>query len=1068
MWFTRLAVLRPIVIAMLFGGLMVLGLRSMGGIPAELNPRVEIPTVLVATAFPGAGPEEVEALVSKPVEDVVTTVSRVKDIYSSSQESLSVVTVDFEIGTPLDTAAAEVRERVEGVRMLLPDGARTPVVSKLDLNALPVMTLGLTGARSQRELRALAEDVVKYRLGRVPGVASIAIVGGVRREIRVDVDRSRLETHGLTLHDVLNPLRAASVNVPGGSITQGPREYGVRAVGEFAGLDDIRNVQIPTAPPGGMPLGLPGGMPLGLPAGMAGAALPTRAPLTLSELAVVRDTNADPEQIARLDGKSSVSLVIYKASDANTVKVADGVRGALGAVRDALPKGVQVAVAQDQSKTVREALEDLNTSLVLGSLLAVLVVYLFLHNVRGMMIVAVAIPTSIISTFLVMWAAGFTFNQMTMLGLSLSVGILVDDSILVLESIYRHLYRGASPREAALNGRAEVNLADISNTLVDVIVFVPIAFMGGIVGQFFREFGIVVAVASLFSLVVSLSLTPMMASRLYRRGEDLEARAGIFVHFDRFYRGLDERYRRLLGWALRRRPLVIAAGAASLMLAGILGWKALTFEFIPPIDQSRIAVTVETPIGSSLAATDALVRRVEEVARRVPEAAHVYAQVGAVTAGFGGISLEGPQYGQVMVQLRDKQGLADKVLRPFGGEGLRKRTDDVIAAELRGALRDVPGARLAVAAIHGWSSDTQSQPFMLQVHGADLRQLHQATQAVRERIRRIPGILNLQVSLRVGRPEVQVRLDRDRAAQTGIFPAQAALILRDSIAGNTEVKYREKGREYDVRVQLASLDRRSPDDVARVVVGHTGSRPILVRDVADVRMAAGPIKIDRKNRLREATLTADLAPGYPLGNVRRLVDRELTGLPLEGVSLRWAGEAETMEESARAMVAALLLAILLAYMLMAALFNSFVHPLTIMLSLPMALVGAILALALLGESLSIVSMIGFIMLVGLVAKNAILLVDYINTLRARGLARDAAVQEAGPTRLRPILMTTLSTTIAMLPVAVRFGRASEMRAPMAVAVIGGLLLSTLLTLVIIPVVYTCFDDLSTRWRTGRS
>ncbi|HEX2998757.1 MAG TPA: efflux RND transporter permease subunit, partial [Armatimonadota bacterium] len=687
MWFTRLAILRPILIGMLFAAFVVLGLRSMGSIPAELNPRVEIPTLLVTTVFPGAGPEEVENLISKPLEDSVATVSRVKDIFSSSQESLSVVTLDFAIGTPLDEALAAVRERVEAAKLELPDGAHSPVVSKLDLNALPVMTIALTGGDNVETLRSLAEDQVKYYLDRVPGVASVQVRGGARREIQVAVERDRLQTYGMSLSDVMNSLRAASINVPAGNISDGVREYGVRAVGEFNSLDAIRNVPLSLPPSGSSLAALGGGAAL---PGMQMPPATPGTPLTLGEIATVRDTVAAPDTITRMDGKPSVSLVINKAADANTVQIADGVRQVLSRLKSELPLGVHLVVDQDQSQLVRGALEDVNSSLLLGALLAILVVYLFLHNLRGTAIVSIAIPVSIISTFLVMWAAGFTFNQMTLLGLSLSVGILVDDSILVLESIYRHLHGGEMPRDAAFNGRNEISMADITNTLVDVVVFVPIAFMGGIVGQFFREFGVVVASASLFSLLVSLSLTPMLASRLYRQDEALEARRGIFAHFDRFYRSLDAAYRRLLIMALHRRPLVIGSGALALLFSGVLAWRTLAFEFIPPFDQSRISVSMTAPAGSSLTATDALLRQVEDTARKIPEVVHCSAEAGSISAGFGSLMLQGPQYGQVTLTLREKQGLADRVLHPFGGGPARRtRSDDGIAAELRVALADL-------------------------------------------------------------------------------------------------------------------------------------------------------------------------------------------------------------------------------------------------------------------------------------------------------------------------------------------------------------------------------------------
>jgi HAE1 family hydrophobic/amphiphilic exporter-1 len=1101
MGLTRLAVERPLVIAMAIAALLLLGLRARARLPTELDPRVEIPTLTIMVGLPGAGPEEVERRVTRPIEDAVATISRVSKIFSSSQENVSYVGIDFEIGTNLDTAQADVRTRLDATRAELPDSATTPVTTKLDLNAQPVVVLGLTGRRPLADLRTLAEERLKPSLSEVPGVASVQVVGGEIREVRVAVDSARLDPAGLALSDVVASLRAASLAAPAGNVTGAGRELSIRANGEFHTLADIRRTPL---------LSAGAGLPLATPP--ATASPRPAAPLLLQDVATVSLAPAERETITHVDGRESIGLLISRAPDANTVAVAAGVRQVLADLHDELAEqgGAAVTVLRDQSTAVADALEDINGSLLLGSLLAIGVVWLFLRSLRDTAIIALAIPCSLIPTFLVMYFGGFTLNQMTMLGLSLSIGILVDDSILVLDSIHRHRAMGKPPRQAALDGRAEIGLADASNTFVDVIVFVPIAFMGGIVGQFFRQFGLTVATATLLSLYVSFSLTPMLAAnwtgagrkrraaarpRADRRvaGPPAEARSPALAvavgraavslppergsetypappaaprpgAFERGFGQLEARYRRALAWALGHRGWVVAAGVGSLALAlGAAAW-GLGVDFVPPVDRGQVTVTVELPPGSPLAATDAVVRRVDSAAGSIPEVRARLASAGEIPPGFGTLPRRGSEVGQLALTLLDKPGLLDRLLGPWGTPG-RQRSDEEVASQIRTILGRVPGARVTVAAVRAWSGG--EPPLQVELSGPDLGRLAGIARDVQRVLSHVPGVRNPDVSLRTGRPELRADLDRDRAAELGITAAEVVTALRDAIQGNTEVRFRQGQHTYDVRVQIARLREAGPRALGALTVAQRGAAPVTLAEVATLHRDVGPTEITRKDRKRVVTVSADLAPGYALGNVQRAAARAIARVRRPGIGLRWGGEVDEMARSAWQLMSALLLATALAYMLLAALFNSLIHPLTIMLCLPMALVGAIVGLALAGETLNVVSMIGIIMLVGLVSKNAILLVDYTNTLRGRGLERDEAVRQAGPVRLRPILMTTLTAVLAMLPVALRIGRSAEMRAPMAVAVVGGLILSTLLTLLVVPVVYTLFDDLRQgAWRAS--
>ncbi len=1022
MGLTRLAITRPVVIVMLFAALAVLGYQSYRQMPVELFPRIEIPIVTVITTYSGAGPREIETLISKPIEESVSSLNGVKNVQSSSQEGLSSVFVEFNVGTDLEGATNEVRSRLDAVRGRLPRDTQAPVLFKASLSSVPVLVIGVSGSRPAFEVRQIAEDRIKDRVAKVTGVASVAIVGGQQREIQVDVDKTRLQAHGLSITQVAQALSAENLNLPSGGIREGRQEYAVRTIGEFKNLDDLLTVRLMTS---------------------------SGTPVLLGDVARVGFGFAERTELSRLNRKESVGIVIQKQADANTVQVVDGVARELARLRTELPSDLITRVAYDQSTFLKDSLADVRLSLALGALLAVLVVFLFLHNLRSTAIVALAIPTSMVAAFTPMSFAGFSINMMTLLALALSTGILVDDSIVVLENIHRHLDAGELPRDAALNGRSEIGLAALAITFTDVVVFVPIAFMGGVVGQFFRQFGLTVATVTLFSLLVSFTLTPMLASRWFprrRREEHVDAQgrgARLCRSFDAFYTGLDHRYRSLLSWAVDHRRVVLAVGLAALLVvvpvAGVLG-----FEFLPQGDQGQFTVTIETPAGTNLATTNRAVAQVEDLLAKQPEVASLFTRVGSTAGAVSfGPSSQGTNTANISVTLVDK--------------AKRSRSDRQIIAALRRDAAGVPGAKLRFET-EGFGGS--GAPVQIGLLGDNFDILNRVATAIAARVKQVKGTLDVDTSWRVGRPELQVQVDRLRAASLGLSTGMVAATLRTAIQGSTETKFRTGGQEYEIRVRLPESERRAPEDVANILVAAPDGRPVYVKDVARVTLASGPTKIDRRDRQRMVIVSASLAPGYSFGNVQREINKEIAAVPLTGVRLRWGGQAEQLAESSGQLGQALFLSVVLVYILMAALFEGFLNPFIIMFSLPMALVGAILGLVVAGKTLSIISMIGVIMLMGLVTKNAILLVDYTNTLRARGYNRREAIVEAGPTRLRPILMTTLAMIAGMLPTALGLGPGAEFRSPMAVAVIGGLLLSTLLTLVVIPVIYTLIDDLT--------
>jgi len=1022
MGLTRLSIRRPVLVLMAWVALGVIGLRLLWAMPVELLPNIEFPVVSIVTVYPGAGPQEVESSVTKPLEDAVGTVSGIREIQATSQEGLSLVVVQFQLGTDLNAATAAVREKVDAVRAQLPREVLAPVVQRFSFSAFPILSLSLTSAtRSPRQLRELVDDRLKPRLEQISGVANVEVIGGQTREVRIAVDRDRLQAYGLGLGQFTAALTQENLNVPAGFLKEGRREYAVRALGEFTSLEELRDLR----------LGLPGG-----------------GTVRLGDVEAVTDGVGERTQLSRLDGRESVTLLVRKAADANTITVAEAVKRELGRIRREFPD-LQVTIASDASTFTREAVNDVFLALLLGIVLASVIVFFFLHDAVNTFIVFLAIPTSLLSSFVVIAGLGFTLNFFTLLGLSLAIGILVDDSIVVLENIHRHLERGELPAEAAYNGRSEIGLAAVAITLVDVVVFVPLALAGGVFGQLLRPFGLTVATVTLFSLFAAFTLTPMLAARWLRRRTGHEEPQGfaarLFAPLDRFYGWLDGTYRGLLSWALRHRAWVVLLGGLSVLFVLPLASR-LGFEFIPSVDQGVFTVRLELPAGTNLETTEAAARRVEAVLRRIPEVETVITNVGT----SGQQSQTGPQFAQLLVRLREE----------------RRRTDREIVAQLQQdpEANRIPGARVVYAAgnVAGPIS-----PVEVRVRGEDLDLLSATADRIADRLRTVPGIRNVDVSVRLGRPELRVRMDRERAAELGLSTAAIAGILRNAVEGSTDLKFRTGEKEVPVRIRMVRGGQPlRPEDLGDVLLAVVSGRPVYVRDVARIEPGTGPTRIDRRNRQRVVSVTANLKPGSFAGNVNQLAARAIADLRPPGVVVEFGGQAEQIAEAGGTFLFALGLGVVLVYILLSALFESTFTPFAIMLALPLAWVGGILALLLAGKSLSMVSAIGFILLTGLVMKNAILLVDYTNTLRARGLSRTEAVLEAGPTRLRPVIMTTLSVILGSLPVALEFGKGSELRSPLAWAVIGGLAWSTLLTLVVIPVTYTLLDDLR-GWVTMR-
>lgn len=1056
MGLTRLAIARPFLTVLVTCALLLAGIVGWRSLPVDLNPQAELPNVILTAVYPGAGPSTVEELVAKPLEEAVLVVSGVTGVNSVSQEGFCYLYVELAQGTVTDDALQACREAVDRIRGDLPDGLQDPAFARLDINAQPIVFLGVIGDRPPVELRRLADNQLKPRLESITGVAKVEVLGGREQTVRIAVDRDRLLANGLLLSDLLAPLAASSQNVPGGRLRDGDKDIGVRLVGEATSLADLRGIPIPP------PLTVPDLSSLRPPP----AYQPSRA-VQLGDLAEIELTTVDPEVRIRLQQQAAVGLIITKQGDANTVEVSRQVHQVAAAA--GLPPDVKVVVARDTAQTVHEALSDVNASILIGILLCALTIFLFLRSLRGTLIVATSIPICLLGTFAPMAFGGHTLNQMTLLGLALSVGILVDDSIVCLEAITWRLRQGEEPRTAALLGRNDIALADTSTTLIDLAVFVPIALMPGVVGQFFRDFGFVVAIAAALSLLAAYTVVPAMAAYWYppatfAAAED-EASRG-------WYARLEARYREVLIGALSRPWRTIGLGWLGLLIASLLALGFLGVDFIPSADLSTILVNLELPPGSSVEATERVTAEAEAVAAAIPETETLFTTIGKIETGFGIVDRFGPQYAQVNLTLKDRRGMLDRLL--FRGGDLRKRPDGAIAAELReqlSSLRDV--RQLQVIPVRGWGG--AGAPVDFSLYGDDLDLMAEVGDRIMNALKETEGVINPDVSWRLGQPEVQCRIDRDRARELHVYPGAVARELRACLEGEQKLTLKVGDEHLPVRIRLQEDNRRTAADIARIPVGRSRSRLLTIADVATLSEGAGPTRIDRRNGLRDLNFKAYLADGENLGAVRTRLEAALTGLGLQREggpaltspgypSLRWGwrGDTETLAASAGYMAMTALLGAVLVYGIMAALFNHATLPFTILLSVPMAFAGGLVLLVLTHSSLSIVSGIGMILLISIVVRNAILLLDYTLQQRALGVPRLEAIQEAGARRLRPILMTTMTTILGMLPVALKIGKGAEIRAPMAIAVIGGLALSTLLTLVIIPATYLVVDRWSER------
>lgn len=1023
MTLTELAIKRPSLIIVIFIALGVVGIFGYTQLRYELLPRMNIPVVTIVTLYPGASPSEVENSVSRIIEDAVSGVDKISSVNTTSFEGQSVVVVEFEPSAKIDIAMQDAQRKVNSVILSLPKDVRTPILQKLSLDESPVISAGATSNLPSREFYQLLTDHIKPTFSAINGVGQVKMIGGDIREIRINLDAEKIRAYGLSTAFVAQIVNASNLDFPTGTIKGEKTESGVRIAGKFTSIDDLRNLIISRAKNGGE--------------------------VRLRDIAEVEDGQEEKTTENRINGKTSVGISILKQSDANTVKVSETVRKEIQQLeRQYKHIGLKFDISLDDSIYTLAAAHAVLVDLLLAIILVSAIMFLFLHSIRNSIIVLVAIPSSLVASLLAMWAFDFSLNLMTLLALSLVVGILVDDSIVVLENIFHHLEKGEESRIAALRGRNEIGFAALSITFVDVVVFVPIALISGLIGDLMREFAIVVVVSTLMSLFVSFTITPMLASRFskFERMSDETIIGRFALWFENQFNRLTDLYLTVLKYSMKN-PGKIMIGAVAI-LVGSLALPALGFigtEFIGKSDRGEFTVEMELPSGFTFTNTNRLAHQAEKIISEFPEVNKILTTVGT---GSQGTTANNQSTFSITLVSNDR----------------RKRTTDEISLDIQKRIKMIPGSKVYIG----------EAPIQILVTGSDLDSINASATRISSALKKTRGVTDVRFSSELGKPETRVQIERQKMATFGLNVADIGTTLRVALTGDDASKFRDGENDFIIRIMLDRFDRSSSEDIGKLTFMNPQGQQISLNQFATITQSTGPTKLERTNRNKSMTVYA-YTDGSPSGSVVNNFENIFKGNVAVGTSMSYAGDQKNLAESFSNLLLALAAGILFVYFIMVALYDSFISPLIVLFSIPLAIVGALIALALSGKALSIFSMLGMVMLVGLVAKNAILLVERTNENKERGFATIDALIEAGQSRIRPIFMTTLAMSIGMLPIALARGAGAEWKNGLAWVLIGGLTSSMFLTLVVVPIVYNFiektrvqlslhFDKLSTQER----
>ncbi|MBU0985008.1 MAG: efflux RND transporter permease subunit [candidate division Zixibacteria bacterium] len=1011
MFLSDLSIKRPILISMVLIVLLLFGSLAYFGMKLNLTPDVDIPYVTIQTVYAGAGPAETESQVTKKIEDAVSGVSEIDRMQSYSMEGVSFIVIKFNLGKNVDIASQEVKDKIDGILNDLPEDADLPVAQKWDIAEEPVIDLVLSGDLTSTQLYEIADLQLADRFSQMKGVARTTITGGSPREIQVILDDRAIYQNNLSLVQLTQILAAYNVELPGGHFVDRSQEYTVRFTGEYASVEELRNLELPT------PYGKK----------------------QLKDLATVIDASEEIRgrstffnNLEKVGKSDVVVLSLVKASDGNAVDISEMVKQELPGILMSLPEGCRLEMVKDDSVFVKSSVMDTLNTIIMGIILTSLVLLLFLHDVRSTIIVAVAMPMSIISAFMLMNGMGFSLNIMSLMGLSTSVGVLVSNSVVVLENIFRHKGMGKSRREAASVGTSEIVLAVVAATMTNIAVFLPVASMESIIGQFFREFALTVTFATLFSLLISFTLTPMMASLILPENS-VKKRRRFGDWFNGQFGRLEQFYRRVLEWILhnRRRSLLIVAASVGLLIASLPMAGQVGFEFFPLMDEGDINIEVELPLGYSLDETAVTLQKIQDIVTERSSVRHALTQLGRISDRTTGTNTA-----KMQIKLID----ADE----------RSMTTEQVAGALVEDLKDIPNARIRVAAVSSVGSGLD--PIQLYVKGQDMSEVERYTAMIYEQIKDVPGLMNLNMSSRPGRPEVTVTPDRRKLAEVGLTVYDLAMVTRGSLAGLVSTQYKEGGEEYDIRVMLPDDAADTPEEVANIpVAGPSGT--YTLGQLATIDFTFGYSKLEHTDKFKSVLFSGAAQPGVPIGNVIDEITARTNDIDFApGYGMEWGGDAEMMGETVIDMLRTFILAVVLTYMLLAAILESLTQPLLVLGTVPLAFIGVFGAMFMAGKTMNVISMMAIVMLLGIVVNNAILILDYANILiRKQGMSVRDALIEAGPTKLKPIIMASVAIILGMLPMAMGYGDAGrEMRQPMGIVSIGGLIASTFLTLVVIP------------------
>ncbi|GAK48925.1 acriflavin resistance protein [Candidatus Moduliflexus flocculans] len=1011
--FVRLFTRRPVTTIMICGMMVMFGVYSYLKLSKDQFPKIDIPYVTITTIYPGAGPEEIESQVTKKIEEAVAAVSGLKSQQSISQENLSMVIAKFELSVNGDEAENDTRSKIEQILNDLPEDAEKPIVAQYDFNALPIAQIAVIAPRPVEEIYQVVDDKMIDRFTQIQGLAKVQVFGQKEREIVVSVSSKKLEAFGLSILDINNMVSYFNMKMPAGRVIEGEQEINIKLHGEFPSLDALKMLQIPT----------------------------DNGVIRLADVATIEDTFEEVRNMAKMDGKTAVGLSLTKSGSANTLEIMHDVKKLIAKLQAEIPSDYQIVLANDKSQLIQDSINDVLSNLGIGILLTAGVLLLFLQNVRLTLIATVTLPVAVISTFSLMYASGYTANMMSLMAMALSVGVLVANAIVVLENIQRHLTElKLSPLDASEQGTSEIVIAVVGSALTNLAVFFPVAMMSSMVGRFFKEFGMTTVFATVISLFLAFTLTPMLSAKWLK--PQAATKKSLFSWFtrgwDAMYGVCESAYRSTLRVALRFRWLTVF-GIIVIFFGSFVCLKWIGGEFITKADQGQVSVKIEKAVDESLEGTSDTIFTMEERLKKLPYVKQFYTEIGGSEDSTTGVN-----EASITVKLVDRKQ--------------RQQNTNQIAAEFRRLFADIPGVKLTIQPLDT-SPGSGDKPVQLNIIGPNIDDLFAVSEQAMAFMKAAPGAVDVDMNWRLGKPEVRVTPDYRRCADFGITPAQLAAILRASYTGNVGSVYRINGEEYDIRVKLSEEDRADASMVGSLPI-QTPKGMTRLEALAHIETIEGPSRIYRSDRQRSVTIGANVAAGGNVTTLTQAVNAKLATIQLpDGVSVSWEGDAEMMQEAFIDMATALFLAVALTFMLLAILLESAVHALTIMSTIPLALIGVFGSLVLTGATLNIFSIMGIIMLVGIVVNNGLLIVDYVQELRRKGENWRDILLQASVVKLRPILMTNIAIMVSMIPMALGLGQDGEMRAPMAIVSIGGLFSSTFMTLYLVPVLYSLVESI---------